>query len=82
MHGIKGEPLLTWTLAEQDCIDRGGHLASMHSHEDWSSIEAVVQQQRKTDFDNNLGRTATWGDMYYEGFWIGLNDREVCPHVA
>jgi hypothetical protein len=51
----------TWSVAETDCVARGGHLASVHSDAQRATIHAVCRD--------------TGGGSYTpKGCWIGMTD--------
>ncbi|XP_041642005.1 type-2 ice-structuring protein-like [Cheilinus undulatus] len=59
----------TWTEAEQNCHQLGGHLASVHSHFDNHQIRLLVTRMTGGNPEAWLGGS----DQYREGNW-GWND--------
>ncbi|XP_041642000.1 ladderlectin-like [Cheilinus undulatus] len=59
----------TWTEAEQNCHQLGGHLASVHSHFDNHQITLLVTRMTGGNPEAWLGAS----DQYREGNW-GWND--------
>ena len=45
-HEYEKTPSMTWTEAEQYCVSRGGHLASIHNEEQHDIVWAVARGQR------------------------------------
>ncbi|KAL7880087.1 hypothetical protein SRHO_G00023410 [Serrasalmus rhombeus] len=55
----------TWSYAEQNCVDMGGHLASVHSTEEYTFIQELVQNKTNSNSQTWLGGT----DAAQEGVW-------------
>ncbi|KAF4089368.1 hypothetical protein AMELA_G00065540 [Ameiurus melas] len=56
----------TWDYAEQNCVNMGGHLASVHNMQEYAFIQALILQT------TNSSRT-TWtgaADTVKEGVWV------------
>ncbi|KAL7876140.1 hypothetical protein AOLI_G00111030 [Acnodon oligacanthus] len=56
---------VTWSYAEQNCVDMGGHLASVHSSEEYIFIQELVQNATNSNSQTWLGGT----DAAQEGVW-------------
>ena len=59
----------TWTGAEAYCLSKGGHLASVSSHDDLDKLKSYVKKERKTTTRLWIGGTKaetggnwTWSD--------------------
>eukprot|EP00750_Incisomonas_marina_P020036 INCI3676.2.p1 GENE.INCI3676.2~~INCI3676.2.p1 ORF type:complete len:973 (+),score=163.21 INCI3676.2:197-3115(+) len=56
---------ITWHAAEENCQKLGGHLASVHSHEDFFEIKSVAQATCKSyDFYVGLHRSPATKDQW------------------
>lgn len=64
----------TWEEAEQYCEERGGHLATIHSQEDWDELIAVVNDARQTFPDLRFlwigARSSLDEDMNLSFAWV------------
>ncbi|XP_062849618.1 galactose-specific lectin nattectin-like [Trichomycterus rosablanca] len=56
----------TWAAAEQNCVNTGGHLASVHSNEEHSFIQGLVLSTTKSNTQTLLGAS----DAAQEGVWV------------
>ena len=63
-------PVLTWSAAEDYCVNQGGHLASIHSAEEDAEVRAFMQASTSTDYpwiggystSTNTASTYEWSD--------------------
>ncbi|XP_048015844.1 galactose-specific lectin nattectin-like [Megalobrama amblycephala] len=56
----------TWARAEKTCLDYGGNLASVHSHEEYMFVQNLVRHETQST-------TSTWiggYDAVEEGVWF------------
>ncbi|XP_036452928.1 macrophage mannose receptor 1-like [Colossoma macropomum] len=56
---------VTWSYAEQNCVNMGGHLASVHSSEEYTFIQELVLNATNSNSQTWLGGT----DAAQEGVW-------------
>ncbi|KAL7876141.1 hypothetical protein AOLI_G00111040 [Acnodon oligacanthus] len=56
----------TWSASEQNCVNMGGHLASVHSSQEYSFIQALVLNATLSNSRTWLGGT----DAAQEGVWV------------
>ncbi|XP_036452963.1 ladderlectin-like [Colossoma macropomum] len=55
-----------WLASEQNCVNMGGHLASVHSSEEYTFIRALVLNVTSSNSRTWLGAT----DAVQEGVWV------------
>ncbi|KAL2080613.1 hypothetical protein ACEWY4_024406 [Coilia grayii] len=56
---------MSWVSAENHCMSQHGHLASVHSLEEYDFLQTVVQLS---------GHSVAWlGGFYFEGYWMWID---------
>ncbi|XP_060892373.1 type-2 ice-structuring protein-like isoform X1 [Labrus mixtus] len=56
---------LTWHQAEANCRSMGGHLASVHSHQEYAQILTLIAQKSHRNTEAWIGGS----DQIHEGVW-------------
>lgn len=77
----------TWEEAEQYCEERGGHLATIHSQEDWEKLVVVANDARqqfpdlrylwigaRSSLDEDLNLTFSWIDNSETDYIMSSSD--------